>query len=99
MSCCTNLIAFGFHVIAVGLVGISIVESSFSFQIFVCYPLLTSLDFLSPNFPWFFSSDVTQVLFELELTIKRVKVSTTPDGRVMDLFFVTDTRLFSFYFL
>ncbi|KAK9158606.1 hypothetical protein Scep_005180 [Stephania cephalantha] len=36
--------------------------------------------------------DVTGVLCELELTIKRVKVSTTPDGKVMDLFFVTDTR-------
>ncbi|KAK6147078.1 hypothetical protein DH2020_017990 [Rehmannia glutinosa] len=36
--------------------------------------------------------DVTKVLCELELTIKRVKVSTTPDGKVMDLFFITDTR-------
>ncbi|XP_062091981.1 ACT domain-containing protein ACR10-like [Humulus lupulus] len=36
--------------------------------------------------------DVTEVLCELELTIKKVKVSTTPDRRVMDLFFVTDTR-------
>ncbi|KAL3523503.1 hypothetical protein ACH5RR_016337 [Cinchona calisaya] len=36
--------------------------------------------------------DVTQVLCELELTIKRVKVSTAPDGKVMDLLFVTDTR-------
>ncbi|KAG8648585.1 ACT domain-containing protein ACR10 isoform X2 [Manihot esculenta] len=36
--------------------------------------------------------DVTEVLCELELTIKKVKVSTTPDGRVIDLFFVTDTR-------
>ncbi|KAI8014982.1 ACT domain-containing protein ACR10 [Camellia lanceoleosa] len=36
--------------------------------------------------------DVTVVLCDLELTIKRVKVSTTPDGRVMDLFFITDTR-------
>ncbi|PSS23692.1 ACT domain-containing protein [Actinidia chinensis var. chinensis] len=36
--------------------------------------------------------DVTVVLCELELTIKRVKVSTTPDGRVMDLFYITDTR-------
>ncbi|XP_044460861.1 ACT domain-containing protein ACR10-like [Mangifera indica] len=36
--------------------------------------------------------DVTVVLCELELTIKRVKVSTTPDGKVMDLFFITDTR-------
>ncbi|KAL5992034.1 ACT domain-containing protein acr9 [Asimina triloba] len=34
--------------------------------------------------------DVTQVLCELELMIQRVKVSTTPDGRVMDLFFITD---------
>lgn len=36
--------------------------------------------------------DVTEVLCVLELTIKRVKVSTAPDGRVMDLFFITDTR-------
>ncbi|KAL8518061.1 hypothetical protein ACS0TY_009374 [Phlomoides rotata] len=36
--------------------------------------------------------DVTVVLYELELTIKRVKVYTAPDGRVMDLFFITDTR-------
>ncbi|XP_030966983.1 ACT domain-containing protein ACR9-like isoform X2 [Quercus lobata] len=34
--------------------------------------------------------DVTQVLCELELTIQRVKVMTTPDGRVLDLFFITD---------
>nr|XP_043612114.1 ACT domain-containing protein ACR10-like [Erigeron canadensis] len=36
--------------------------------------------------------DVTHLLCELELVIQRVKVSTTPDGTVMDLFFVTDTR-------
>ncbi|MBA0603642.1 hypothetical protein Gorai_003780 [Gossypium raimondii] len=34
--------------------------------------------------------DVTQVLSELELTIQKVKVTTTPDGRVLDLFFITD---------
>ncbi|XP_015874137.2 ACT domain-containing protein ACR9 [Ziziphus jujuba] len=34
--------------------------------------------------------DVTQILSELELSIQRVKVTTTPDGRVLDLFFVTD---------
>ncbi|KAK2984997.1 hypothetical protein RJ640_015592 [Escallonia rubra] len=34
--------------------------------------------------------DVTQVLCELELTLQRVKVTTTPDGRVLDLFFITD---------
>lgn len=34
--------------------------------------------------------DVTQVLCELELSIERVKVTTTPDGRVLDLFFITD---------
>ncbi|KDP44210.1 hypothetical protein JCGZ_05677 [Jatropha curcas] len=34
--------------------------------------------------------DVTRVLTELELTIQRVKVTTTPDGRVLDLFFITD---------
>ncbi|KAK8946064.1 hypothetical protein KSP40_PGU006090 [Platanthera guangdongensis] len=38
------------------------------------------------------ATDVTRVLCELELTIRRVKVSTTPDGRVMDLFFITDSR-------
>ncbi|KAK9283326.1 hypothetical protein L1049_011565 [Liquidambar formosana] len=35
--------------------------------------------------------DVTEVLCELELTIQRVKVMTTPDGRVLDLFFITDS--------
>ncbi|PIA39023.1 hypothetical protein AQUCO_02700299v1 [Aquilegia coerulea] len=34
--------------------------------------------------------DVTKVLTELELTIQRVKVMTTPDDKVMDLFFITD---------
>ncbi|XP_024970562.1 ACT domain-containing protein ACR9-like [Cynara cardunculus var. scolymus] len=34
--------------------------------------------------------DVTQVLCELELTIQRLKVMTTPDGKVLDLFFITD---------
>ncbi|KAI7982864.1 ACT domain-containing protein ACR9 [Camellia lanceoleosa] len=34
--------------------------------------------------------DVTQVLCELELAIQKVKVTTTPDGRVLDLFFITD---------
>ncbi|XWS74159.1 hypothetical protein CRYUN_Cryun02cG0191600 [Craigia yunnanensis] len=33
---------------------------------------------------------VTQVLCELNLTIQKVKVMTTPDGRVLDLFFITD---------
>ncbi|XP_031103670.1 ACT domain-containing protein ACR10 [Ipomoea triloba] len=36
--------------------------------------------------------DVTAVLYELELIIEKVKISTTPDGKVMDLFFITDTR-------
>ncbi|PPS07017.1 hypothetical protein GOBAR_AA13627 [Gossypium barbadense] len=36
--------------------------------------------------------DVTEVLCNLELNIKKVKVSTIPDGTVIDLFFVTDTR-------
>lgn len=34
--------------------------------------------------------DVTKILSELEFTIQRVKVMTTPDGRVVDLFFITD---------
>ncbi|XP_068338733.1 ACT domain-containing protein ACR9-like [Pyrus communis] len=34
--------------------------------------------------------DVTQTLSELELSIQRVKVTTTPDDRVLDLFFITD---------
>ncbi|KAI3508602.1 hypothetical protein L1887_23611 [Cichorium endivia] len=34
--------------------------------------------------------DVTEVLCELELTIQSVKVMTNPDGKVLDLFFVTD---------
>lgn len=35
--------------------------------------------------------DVTKSLCQLELTIQRVKVMTTPDGKVMDLFFITDS--------
>ncbi|OIW01508.1 hypothetical protein TanjilG_19434 [Lupinus angustifolius] len=36
--------------------------------------------------------DVTEALHQLELIIKRVKISTTPDGKKMHLVFVTDTR-------
>ncbi|VFR03282.1 unnamed protein product [Cuscuta campestris] len=34
--------------------------------------------------------DVTKFLCEFELSIERVKVTTTPDGRVLDLFFIKD---------
>ncbi|GMY08590.1 ACT domain-containing protein ACR9 [Fagus crenata] len=34
--------------------------------------------------------DISKVLCELELSIQRVKVMPTPDGRVLDLFFITD---------
>ncbi|KAK3037801.1 hypothetical protein RJ639_031842 [Escallonia herrerae] len=34
--------------------------------------------------------DVTSILCELELTLQKVKVMTTPDGKVLDLFFITD---------
>ncbi|KAL9268000.1 ACT domain-containing protein [Drosera capensis] len=37
--------------------------------------------------------DVTQVLVVLELKIESVKVTTTPDGRVLDLFFIRDNVL------
>lgn len=37
-------------------------------------------------------NDMTQGLWELEIIIQKVKASTTPEGRVMDLFFVTDKR-------
>eukprot|EP00246_Nothoceros_aenigmaticus_P013013 TRINITY_DN4270_c0_g1_i2.p1 TRINITY_DN4270_c0_g1~~TRINITY_DN4270_c0_g1_i2.p1 ORF type:complete len:457 (-),score=70.54 TRINITY_DN4270_c0_g1_i2:132-1502(-) len=37
-------------------------------------------------------NDVAQALWELELTIHRVKVSTSPDGKAIDLFFVTDDK-------
>ncbi|KAL2332116.1 hypothetical protein Fmac_019697 [Flemingia macrophylla] len=36
--------------------------------------------------------DVTKVLSKLELSIQKVKVTTTPDGRVLDLFFITDNK-------
>lgn len=35
--------------------------------------------------------DVSKLLCDLELTIQRLKVMTTPDGKVLDLFFVTDS--------
>jgi hypothetical protein len=44
----------------------------------------TSIDFAM----W--SADVTHILSDLELIIHRVKVCTTPDGKVVDLFFITD---------
>ncbi|KAI9128501.1 hypothetical protein K1719_001494 [Acacia pycnantha] len=34
--------------------------------------------------------DITEILCNLELSIQRVKVMPTPDGRALDLFFVTD---------
>ncbi|GLJ52316.1 hypothetical protein SUGI_1112780 [Cryptomeria japonica] len=37
-------------------------------------------------------NDMSQVLWDLEFSIQKVKASTTPDGRVMDLFFVIDNR-------
>ncbi|KAK8707679.1 hypothetical protein V6N13_058733 [Hibiscus sabdariffa] len=37
-----------------------------------------------------FLHDVTKVLTELEFAIQKVKVTTTPDGRVLDLFFIID---------
>lgn len=39
-----------------------------------------------------FLNDVTQALWEVELTILKVNVSTSPDGKAVDLFFVTDNR-------
>ncbi len=35
---------------------------------------------------------VAKKLWELELSIHRVKVSTSPDGKAVNLFFVTDNR-------
>ena len=40
----------------------------------------------------------TAVLSELELLIIKVKVSTTPDGKVLDLFFIIDTRFLHILF-
>ncbi|XP_058183885.1 ACT domain-containing protein ACR9-like isoform X2 [Rhododendron vialii] len=34
--------------------------------------------------------DVTKALCQLELSIERVKVMTTPDGKLLNLFFITD---------
>ena len=61
--------------------GISIFHFQVTFRLCLCHNLMFSL---------FSSLDVTRVLCELELMIQRVKVTTTPDGRVMDLFFITD---------
>ncbi|KAJ6690302.1 hypothetical protein OIU85_006562 [Salix viminalis] len=36
--------------------------------------------------------DITEVLTELEFTIQKLKVMTTPDEKVVDLFFITDGR-------
>lgn len=34
--------------------------------------------------------DINEILCNLQLTIQRVKVMPTPDGRALDLFFITD---------
>lgn len=39
-----------------------------------------------------FLNDVTQVLWEAQLTIRKVNVTTSPDGKAVDFFFVTDNR-------
>ena len=60
-----------------------------SLSFFVCVYLVeeeqTVADYVSGC-----ASDVAKILGELELIIQRVKVSTTPDGRVVDFFFITD---------
>ena len=40
-----------------------------------------------PSFP-----DMTQLLWELELTIQKVNVSTSPGGQAIDFFLITDNR-------
>eukprot|EP00271_Cylindrocystis_brebissonii_P006593 TRINITY_DN19366_c0_g1_i1.p1 TRINITY_DN19366_c0_g1~~TRINITY_DN19366_c0_g1_i1.p1 ORF type:complete len:436 (+),score=107.14 TRINITY_DN19366_c0_g1_i1:379-1686(+) len=49
------------------------------------------LQVCAPDRPGFLN-DVTQLLWEVELTIQKVNVSTSPDGKAIDLFFVTDNR-------
>lgn len=53
--------------------------------VYFCIIFISQSDVL-----FIFHLDVTRLLFELEVMIQRVKVTTTPDGRVMDLFFITD---------
>ncbi|KAJ4910375.1 ACT domain-containing protein ACR9 [Raphanus sativus] len=52
-----------------------------------CLPVELLLPRPDGTLTWYY---VTQVLTELELSIHSVKVTTTPDGRVLELFFVTD---------
>eukprot|EP00899_Mesostigma_viride_P008418 jgi/Mesvir1/17578/Mv08813-RA.1 len=37
-------------------------------------------------------NDVTMLLWEIEMTIHKIHISTSPDNRAVDLFFVTDDR-------
>lgn len=50
----------------------------------------SDIDYISDIFLCCVHVDVTKVLSELELLIQRVKVMTTPDGKVLDLFLITD---------
>jgi hypothetical protein len=50
-----------------------------------CWPICSIFD--KP-----FSPDVVQKLWELEFTIHKVKVSTRPDNKAINLFFVTDNQ-------
>lgn len=39
-----------------------------------------------------FTTDVSQKLWELEFTIHKVKVSTSPEEKSINFFFITDNR-------
>lgn len=75
--------------------GLSDFPSSREFRYDEILRTLSIIDFWKNSFSYLLA-DMTAVLCELELTIEKVKVSTTPDGKVMDLFFITDTRFCSF---
>ena len=38
------------------------------------------------------ATDITHTLWKLELNVHSAKVTTSPDGRAVDLFVVTDNR-------
>ena len=56
----------------------------------------TVVFYLLPHMKTFFDTffgvlvDINEILCNLELIIQRVKVMPTPDGRALDMFFITD---------
>jgi hypothetical protein len=40
----------------------------------------------------FHDKDIARALWELQITIQKLKATTTPDGKALNIYYLTDTR-------